>query len=304
MSGLKRLVRHHYYRGYPSGLGDYFRSGLVAYKYYKMSFDKEGRKNDYSFFFEGHPLDRYLKSIELNRNIYETEGILRTNSYEMFSKVHIDEVDKREFKQMIEDLLTPEIKKEIEEEYNRYPHDIAIHCRTGDQFSKVPNPHIRIKDYDDAFNDIVQLRKNISSDLKIRLFTDNLEIRERVSMSGLDIYVSSGTIMHTAYDYNNLYDEKDPKDTIMDFILIMKSSLIYTFLSSADNKRYLSTFSFFPAYLCNIPIRVVYKDTNRDTKCNEVIKEVLYDNDYFADKFVSDKEYTKSVITDPIYKLS
>lgn len=301
MSGLKRLVRHHYYRGYPSGLGDYFRAGIIAHKYYKMSYDKDNIKNDYSFFFEGHPLDKYLKAPEFNNSIYEKEGILKTNSYELFSKVHIDEVDKKEFKKMIDDAVVSSVHKKVEREYNDYPHDVAIHCRTGDQFTKVNNPHVRIKDYDDAFKSIVDLRKNIHESLKIRLFTDNLELRERVQLSGLDIKCGYGDIMHTAYDAGDkLYDEKDPKDTIVDFMLLMKSSIIYTFLSSADTKRYLSTFSFFPAYLCNIPIRVVYKDKNNDTKCNEVWNTVLFENDYFAEKFVSDDDYTKHVIKDKI----
>lgn len=265
---VPNVIRHHYFKKFPSGMGDFFRSSMIIYKHIKnenLRWKSLGYKGslEYEMYFKGGNLENcFDESIEdpLKNYVY-----LKSNSYKDFDYNTITKEDKEEWIRLLSLTLKKKILDLVLKEFNDNPFSVGVHVRIGDSFTQVRNPNVRIEEHNlsEIVESLKKLRKFIGENIPIRLFTDSSKLKKllKKQFDSEYFYFSNVNPTHTAY-----MDRYDHRDSLVEFLLMFRCDHIYSYISRADYpKMTLSSFSFFPSYICDIPLKIVCidKDSSR-----------------------------------------
>lgn len=149
----------------------------------------------------------------------------------------------------------------------------SIHIRLGDKYMKNgqvnTDERININNIYNEIDDGINFLNNINPNIPIILFSDNLDVKKNITNKYNNIITLDTNIHHTASKTNN--DLIGTIETLSEFIIIGMSNNIYSVSRSG--------FSFFSAFLYDIPF---YKKHNNNIMCfkdEELFKKYFYDCD-------------------------
>ena len=223
--------------------------------------------NNYDFICDYGPLMKCFKYT--NNDIF-----LLKASDELYNITDHDNKTKKQFIKLVESKMSDELILKINELQLKYPYTFnAIHCRTGDQFTKIPNPDVRMKEHN-MMDKIKLIQFNHNE--KYILFTDSKilkdMIRDDVYLKDIITLLDDDPI-HVSY---NILEEdieitaQKALNTVAEFFLMTRARTIYSILSY-DNR--FSNFSLFPAYLYNIPLYTI--DNNNVIKIKDKFDDLF-----------------------------